>query len=318
MRAVIAGRLLKRGDIVSLGVELVDVEDGAQLWSGYYNRNLTDIFAMQDQIATEISDKLRVRLTGNQRKRLTKRHTQNTEAYQLYLKGRFHLARRTEESFKNSFEYFQQSVERDPGYALAYAGLADAYFLAQLYSVIAPAVGLPKARAAVARALELDESLAEAHTTLGVIRSAQDWDVEAGEKEFRRAIELNPNYSTAFLWYGMMHLLPLGQFGEAEAALKRALEVDPFSLIINTHLGTRPTSYPTRTLRAKPLPGLRACRSLFWIFPSRSKSLRTFMSALGDLSRRGRSPALSFCDPMDSMSAFQPDPLPSFISPHNS
>lgn len=238
VRAVIAGRLLKRGDLVSLGVELVDVEDGAQLWSGYYNRSLTDIFAMQDQIATEISDKLRVRLTGVQRKRLTKRHTQITEAYQLYLKGRFHFARRTEESFKRSFEYFQQAVERDPGYALAYAGLADAYLVAQHYSVIAPAVGLPKARAAVARALELDESLAEAHTTLAVIRSLHDWDAEAAEKEFQRAIELNPNYSTAFLWYGVMHLGPLGRFGEAEAALKRALEIDPFSLIINTHLGT--------------------------------------------------------------------------------
>lgn len=122
----------------------------------------------------------------------SKRHTQITEAYQLYLKGRFHFARRTEESFKRSFEYFQQAVERDPGYALAYAGLADAYLVAQHYSVIAPAVGLPKARAAVARALELDESLAEAHTTLAVIRSLHDWDAEAAEKEFQRAIELNP------------------------------------------------------------------------------------------------------------------------------
>lgn len=237
VRAVLAGRVLKRGDLVSLGVELVDVEDGAQLWSASYNRGLADIFAMQDQIATEISDKLRVRLTADQRKRLTKRHTQNTEAYQLYLKGRFYLARRTEESFKKSLEYFQQAVEHDPDYALAYAGMADAYLIGQYYSVIPPAVALPKARAAVAKAVELDESLAEVHTTLGSIRSLQDWDAEAGEKEFRRAIELNPNYSTAFSWYGINHLLPLGRFGEAEAAFQRALEVDPFSLITNTHLG---------------------------------------------------------------------------------
>jgi tetratricopeptide (TPR) repeat protein len=237
VRAVITGRVLKRGDQVSLGVELVDVEDGAQLWSASYNRGLAEIFAMQEQIATEICDKLRLRLTGDQRKRLTKRHTHNTEAYQLYLMGRFHLARRTGESFKKSLEYFQQAVGRDPDYALAYAGLADAYLIGQYYSVISPAVGLPKAKDALAKALELDESLAEVHTTLGSIRSLQDWDTEAGEKEFRRAIALNPNYATAFSWYAMNHLRPLGRFAEAEAALQRALEVDPLSLITNTHLG---------------------------------------------------------------------------------
>jgi TolB-like protein/Tfp pilus assembly protein PilF len=237
VRAVVAGRLLKRGDLVSLRVELVEVEDGAQLWSASYNRSLADIFVMQDEIATEVSDKLRARLTGNQRKRLTKRHTQNTEAYQLYLMGRFHLIRRTEESFRKSLEYFQQAVEHDPDYALAYAGLADAYLIGQYYSVIAPDVGLPKAKDAIARALELDESLAEVHTSLGSIRSLQDWDAQAGETEFRRAIELNPNYSTAFSWYAMNHLWPLGRVAEAEAALQRALEVDPFSLITNTHLG---------------------------------------------------------------------------------
>jgi non-specific serine/threonine protein kinase len=118
VRAVISGRLLKRGDLVTLGLEMVDVEDGAQLWSAYFNRNLTDIFDVQDQIATEISNNLRVRLTSEQRKRLTKRYTQNTEAYQLYLRGRFHLARRREESFKRAMEYFQQALERDPGYPL--------------------------------------------------------------------------------------------------------------------------------------------------------------------------------------------------------
>jgi TolB-like protein len=128
VRAVMTGRLLKHAETVSLGVELVDVEDGAQLWSASYNRSLVDIFTMQDQIATEISDKLRVRLTGEQRKRLTKRHTQNTDAYQRYLKGRFYLARRTGESLQKSFEYFQEAVELDPHYALAYAGLADALF----------------------------------------------------------------------------------------------------------------------------------------------------------------------------------------------
>jgi TolB-like protein/Flp pilus assembly protein TadD len=237
VRAVVTGRVLKRGDQVSLGVEMVDVEDGAQLWSTSYNRRLADIFVIQDQIATEISDKLRVRLTSNQRKRLTKRHTQSTDAYKLYLKGRFHLALRTGDSFQRSFEYFQQAVEQDPDYALAYAGLADAYLLGLMYCVISPAVGLSKAKAAAARAVELDESLAEVHTTLGVIRSLFEWDADSGEREFRRAIELNPNYSTGLVWYGILHLAVLGRYAEAEAVLRQALEIDPFSLIANTHLG---------------------------------------------------------------------------------
>jgi TolB-like protein/Flp pilus assembly protein TadD len=237
VRAVITGRVLKRGGQISLGIELVDAEDGAQLWSASYNRALADIFAVQDQIATEISDKLRLQLTGKQRRQLTKRHTQNTEAYQLYLKGRFHLARRTEESFKKSLEYFQQAVEHDSDYALAYAGMADAYLIGQYYSAIAPSIALPKAKAAVARAIDLDESLAEVHATLGSILSFQEWDADAGEREFRRAIELNPNYSTGFSWYAVNHLMPLGRFSEAEATFERALKVDPFSLITNTHLG---------------------------------------------------------------------------------
>ena len=236
VRAVIAGRMLKRGDLVTLGLELVDVEDGAQLWSAYFNRNLADIFAVQEQIATEISDKLRVRLTGDQRKRLTKRHTKDTEAYQLYMKGRFHWARRTEESIKKSLECFQLAVERDPGYALSYTGIADVYLTALVYSVIAPSIGLPRARAAVAKALELDESLGEAHAALAYIWLVFDWDVEAGEKEFRRAMELNPNDSTTFWRYGWS-LVHLGRFGEAEAAVRHALEIDPFSLSINAALG---------------------------------------------------------------------------------
>jgi serine/threonine-protein kinase len=223
--------------IVTLGLELVDVQDGAQLWSGYYNRNLADIFAIQEQIAMEICEKLRVRLTREQRRRMTKRPTQNTEAYQLFLKGRFHLARRTEGSIKMSFEYFEQSIDCDPTYALAYAGLADAYVLAQIYAVVAPTTASPKARAAVSRALELDDSLAEAHATLGAIRSVQDFDAQSAEAEFNRAIELNPNYPTAHIWYALFHLSPRQRFNEAEAAFKRAIEIDPLSLLANRFLG---------------------------------------------------------------------------------
>lgn len=236
VRAVIAGRLLKRGDVVTLGLELVDVEDGAQLWSAYFNRNLADIFDVQDQIATEVCDKLRVRLTGDQKKRLTRRHTQNTEAYQLYMTGRLHWARRTEESLRKAIECFQLAANRDPRYALAYAALATTHLLASLYSLIPTSIGLPKARAAIAKALELDDSLAEAHAVLGLILSVCEWDDAAGEKEFQRAQELNPNDSTTFWYYGSS-LLHQGRFEDAEAAMRRALETDPLSLIVNTYLG---------------------------------------------------------------------------------
>lgn len=236
VRAVIAGRLLKRGDLVTLGLEMVDVQDGAQLWSAYYNRNLADIFAMQEQIATEILEKLRVRLSREQRKRLAKRHTRDPEAYQLYLKGRFYWARRTEDGIKKSFEYFQQAIERDPTYALPYAACAAAYVSALTISMIAPSVGLPKARAAVTKALQLEPSLAEAHATAAFLLSACDWNTEAAEKEFRQAIDLSPSNSTTLLYYGM-HLLLIGKVGESEAVLKRALEIDPLSAYHNTLLG---------------------------------------------------------------------------------
>jgi len=236
VRAVIAGRLLKRGDVVTLGLELVDVEDGAQLWSAYFNRKLADIFDVQDQIATEVCDKLRVRLTGDQKKRLTKRHTKDTEAYQLYMTGRLHWARRTEESLRKALECFQLAANRDPTYALAYAALAGAHLLASLYSLIPPTTGFPKARAAIAKALKLDDSLAEAHAMLGLILSVCEWDDVAGEKEFQRAQELNPNDSTVFWYYGSS-LLHQGRFEDGEASMRRALKTDPFSLIVNAYLG---------------------------------------------------------------------------------
>jgi serine/threonine protein kinase/Flp pilus assembly protein TadD len=236
VRAVITGRLLKRGDLVTLGLELVDVEDGAQLWSAYFNRKLADIFDVQEQIATEISDKLSVRLTGDQKKRLGKRQTQNAEAYQLYMKARFHWARRTDESMKKSLECFQLAVERDSGYAMAYTGIASVLMNALMYSVIPTNIGLPKAEEAVAKALELDESLAEAHGILGFIRVGFEWDAESGEKEFQRAKELNPNDPGTLRYYGVS-MLHLGRFKEAEAAVRQALELDPLSSTLNTTLG---------------------------------------------------------------------------------
>jgi len=235
VRAVITGRLLQRGDSVILGLELVDVEDGAQLWSAYFSRKLADIFDVQEQISAEISDKLRVRLTSEQRRRLTKQHTRDAEAYRFYLKGQFHRAKATDESYKKALECFQLAVERDPNYALAYSCMATIYVALGGNSMLAPEIALPRAKAAVGKALELDESLTEAHAMLGYIQVIYEWNTEAGEKEFRRAIELNPNDAVTLRTYGLA-LAQLGRFREAEAALRQALEIDPLSLVANTHL----------------------------------------------------------------------------------
>lgn len=182
VRAVVSGRLLKQGDLVTLGVELVDVEDGAQLWSAHFECNISDICSMQTRVALQISDKLRVQLTGDQERWITKYPTKDSHAYQLYLRGRFHLARRTEDSLTKSLRCFEDAITLDNAYALAYVGLADGYLSAQYYSLVAPCTALPRARAAVAKALELDEFLAEAHTTKGTILSFHDWDAKEGKK----------------------------------------------------------------------------------------------------------------------------------------
>lgn len=236
--AVMVGRLLlKRGDLVSLSLELVDVEDGSQLWSCRYDRNLSNIFDMQDQIAGDVSEQLRLRLSSSERKHLEKGHTHDKDAYQLYLMGRFHLARRTEVSMKKSLECFQMAVQRDPTYPEAHAGLTEAYLSAEYCSLIPPGVAFPEAKRAIERAVQLDESSPEAHTALAIVRSFHEWDTEAGEKEFLRAIKLNPNCANVWHRYGVPHLTSLRRFGEAEAALRRALEIAPLSLLLNAHFG---------------------------------------------------------------------------------
>ncbi len=237
VRAVVTGRVLKRGDSVILGLELVDVEDGAQLWSCYYNRRLDQIFSLQETIATEISDNLRLRLSRAQRKRLTKRYTQNVEAYQLYLKGRFHWNQRTSESLKKSIEFFEQAIEKDPNYALAHSGLADAYNISPYHGSVSSEDVFPKGKAAATKAVALDETLAEAHTSLAHILAVYDWAWAEAEREFRRALELNANYATARHWYGVHYLAPMGRIDEAMGEMECAVELDPVSPIINTNLG---------------------------------------------------------------------------------
>ncbi|HEX2713824.1 MAG TPA: protein kinase, partial [Candidatus Acidoferrales bacterium] len=233
VRTVLAGRLLQRGDTLVVQAELVDVVRGSQLWGEQYNRKLADIFAVQEDISREISEKLRLRLTGGEKTRLAKRPTENIEAYQLYLKGRYYWNKRTEEGFRRAIEYFSEATEKDRKYALAHTGLADSYISLGVYHLLPAKEAYAKAREAATKALELDDTVAEAHNALAEVKEDHDWDWPGAESEFRRAVELNPGYAAAHQWYGEL-LGRLGRHEEALAEIKRAQQLDPLSLIINT------------------------------------------------------------------------------------
>jgi TolB-like protein/Tfp pilus assembly protein PilF/tRNA A-37 threonylcarbamoyl transferase component Bud32 len=234
--AVLTGRVFQRGDALTVAAELVDVANGWQLWGERYNRTLADIFVVEREIAKEITERLRVRLTGAEQRRLGTRHTHNIEAYQAYLKGRYHWEEWTEPGWKRGIEYFEKAIEKDPAYALAYSGLADSYMYLSWFSVLSPTEAQPRAKAAAIKALELDESLAEAHNSVAAVKMNVDWNWSAAEPEFKRAIELNPRYATAHLWHAE-YLNQMGRHGEALAEIRRAQELDPRSLIVNTSVG---------------------------------------------------------------------------------
>jgi TolB-like protein/Tfp pilus assembly protein PilF/class 3 adenylate cyclase len=234
---VLEGSVQKAGDQVRVNVELINALNDAHLWGDVYDRKLTDIFAVESDIAKTIADTLQAKLTGSEKIAIGKRPTANTEAYELYLKGRFFWNKRTGADLRTAIEYFNQALGKDPGYALAYAGLADSYLLLSAYAAASPADSFPQAKAAAKKALDLDDTLAEAHASLAKILSAYDYDFDASIREFRRAIELNPNYATAHHWFGDGPLTNLGRFDEAIAEGKRAVELDPLSLINNTRLG---------------------------------------------------------------------------------
>src|SRR5205807_4768639 len=232
VRAVLTGRVTQRADGLSISVELINTQDNSQIWGQQYNRKLTDVFAIQEEIAKEISEKLRLRLTGEEKKRVTKRYTDNTEAYQLYLKGRYHLAKLTPPEIQTSISYFQQALDIDPSYALAYVGLADGYRSFALVGDMPPGDFFPKAKAAAQKAIEIDDTLAEAHAELGFIIFWYDWNWSAAENQFKRALELDPNSADAHLAYA--HLLSnTGRHAEALAEARRARELDPLNLRTN-------------------------------------------------------------------------------------
>ncbi|MFY9555001.1 MAG: protein kinase [Blastocatellia bacterium] len=236
VRAALTGRVLQRGELLIIRAEMVDTDDGSHIWGEQYNRSLSDIFTVEEEISREISDKLRLKLSGAEKKQLTKRYTENTEAYHLYLKGRFYWNKRTEEALKKGIEYFQRAIESDSEYALAYAGLADSYNILASYSALEPKDAFPVAKAAAARALELDPKLAEAHASLAFVKFGYDWDWPGSERGFQQAIQLNPGYSFAHNFYAVT-LAAFGRFDEAFAQIKRAQELEPLSLPINTNLG---------------------------------------------------------------------------------
>src|ERR1700759_2415066 len=228
---------MQHGDNLSISVELMDVRENKQLWGQQYEQKVTDLLAMQRSIAQDISENLRLKLSGEDRSRITQHYTQSPAAYQLYLKGRFYWNERTGEALKKSIDYFNQAIEIAPHGALSYAGFADPYGLIPNYSAGSPQEFYPKAKAAARKALELDETLAEAHTSLAQALFAYDWNFAESAREFQLAIELNPNFTTAHHLFANSPLVALGRFDEAIAEGQRAQELDPLSLIINADLG---------------------------------------------------------------------------------
>ncbi|HEY7616374.1 MAG TPA: winged helix-turn-helix domain-containing protein, partial [Terriglobales bacterium] len=227
VRAVLTGRVYQLGDKVMVDTELIDVADGSRLWGAQYNRKLSDLITLQEDIAVQITSTLQMKLTGEQRRLLARRATANSDAYQLYLRGRYYFNKRSETGFLKAAEYFQQAIALDSNYALAYTGLADCYGLLG-YDSYPPREYFPKAQAMVSKALEIDGQLAEAHTSQAMIKALYERDWAGAESEFRRAIALNSGYSTAHHWYGI-HLEAMGRFEEARKELRRALELDPLS-----------------------------------------------------------------------------------------
>ena len=236
VKAVLTGRMMQSGGSLRIGTELVDVATGTQLWGAQYNRAPGDIFAIQDEISNEISENLRLKLTRAEKKRLTKRQTHDVEAYGLYLKGRHHWNRWTEEGFYKAIEYFQQAAEKDPSYGLAYAGVADSYVLLGWNSYLPPKDAFPKGKAAAMEALRLEPELSEAHTPTAAGLWLHDWKWPEAEKEFERSVALNPCYPTANHWYAE-YLMTMGRHDEAIARMKKSQELDPLSLIISVAIG---------------------------------------------------------------------------------
>jgi eukaryotic-like serine/threonine-protein kinase len=229
VKNVLTGHVQHHGDFLVIQADLLDVQTGSQLWGQRFNRKISDVFAIQEGISREITEKLSLELTQKQEERLRKPQTQNVNAYQLYLKGRYNWNRRGPDDIKKGLDYFQQAIAADPAYARAYVGMAESYAL--LSQFLDPREFMPRSRAAATKALEIDPDLGEAYASLAFVKAYHDWDWAGAEQEFEKAIDLDPNYATAHHWYGLV-LTALGRFRESEQQLSKAVDLDPLSLII--------------------------------------------------------------------------------------
>ena len=235
---VLEGSVQKVADQVRVNVQLINALTDAHLWAETYDRKLTDIFAVESDIAKAIAENLQAKLTGSEKNEMSKKPTENSEAYELYLKGRFFWNKRTSADMKTALGYFEQAANVDPNYAVAYAGMADCYLLLPLYGGGVPTEMYPKATAMAQKAITLDPSLGEPHASLGLVHALFDFDFPASVREFEEAIRLNPNYAIAHHWFGDSVLPALGEFDRANAEAQRALELDPLSIVNNTDSGT--------------------------------------------------------------------------------
>jgi len=227
--AVLTGRILKRGDSLMISVELVDVRNNKLLWGEQYDRKMSDLLATQREIASTITQKLELKLSGDE-KGITKKYTNSNEAYQLYLKGRYSFAKRTKPDMQKAIEYFQQAIDLDPNFALAYARISEAYGSMPAYPYLSPNEAFPKAKAAAQKAQEIDPTLSEAHTFLAYSLAVFDWNWPEAEREFKRAIELEPNNAAAHFRYGQIYLGSVGRIDEATAEIKRGLDAEPLDI----------------------------------------------------------------------------------------
>jgi serine/threonine protein kinase/tetratricopeptide (TPR) repeat protein len=234
---ILEGSVRKEKDDFRVTAQLINVEDSFHLWSDIYDRKLESVFVIQSDIAERIANALQMKLSPEEKDQLEKKPTENMQAYNLYLQGRWFWNRRTREGMRKAIECYKRAIEEDPRYTLAYSGIADSYCILGIWSFLAPEEAFPKAEAAAMKAIELDDMLAEAHASLASVRASYGWDWPEAEKEFKRALELNPNYAMARLWYGALYLMPMGQLEQAMNEVKRALELDPLSPIINYCIG---------------------------------------------------------------------------------
>jgi serine/threonine-protein kinase len=236
VKAVMTGRIAQRGDDLVISVELVDVRNNKTLWGERYNRKMSDLLATQQEIVTAITQKLKLKLAGEDQKELQKNYTADSEAYQLYLRGRFYNAKRTKANMVTGIKYFEQAIAVDPKFALAYVGISNAYIQMPTYGYIAPKESGPKARAAAKKALEIDPGLAEAHAAVAAVAGGFDRDWKKSGSEFKKAIALDPNVAEIHKLYANNYLLTMGRLNESTVELKRALELEPLSIVYGTLL----------------------------------------------------------------------------------